>query len=505
MRKRAAEAKNVTIEADVVLVGGGIMSATLGSMLSLLEPDWRIVVLERQGTLATESSGPWNNAGTGHSGFCELNYMPDPADGSKAANIAKQFLVSRQWWSHLTDEGLLPSTDYITETPHMDLVFGERDVTYLRERYQTLSKDPLFEGLEYSEDHATIAQWAPLMMAGRDPNELVAATRQGRGTDVDFGALTRALTEVITARGGSLLTGHTVRDVKRGTDGRWSVSGTTQQGDRFTVTAGHAFMGAGGMALRLLQKSKIPEIRGYAVLPVGAGFYRCSNPEIVAQHEAKVYGQAGIGAPPMSVPHLDRRHVGGTSHLMFGPYATFGTKLLKNGSLTDFFTTITWRNLPVVTAASLQNFSLGKYAVKELLAGPKRKFRELQRYYPQASTDDWELILAGQRAQVVQPHPKKIGELQFGTELIAAQDGTMSGLLGASPGASTAVPIMLDLLEKCFPQRWTDNWHARFVRVMPDVDRTDWDTDSVQRVSASTSESLDLDEPAVQGDPVQIA
>lgn len=501
MRKQVAEGTNEVVEADVVLVGGGIMSATLGSMLTLLEPDWRIVVLERADAPATESSDPWNNAGTGHSGFCELNYMPNPADGAKAANIATQFLLSRQWWAHLVKVGLLTDTSYITSTPHMDLVFGERDVAYLRERHATLSQDPLFEGMEYSEDHATIAEWAPLMMAGRDPGEHVAATRQVRGTDIDFGALTRALTDVITSRGGSLLTGHTVKAVSRAADGRWAVTGNTANGT-FTVIARHSFMGAGGMALRLLQMAKLPEVKGYAVLPVGAAFYRCSNPEVVAQHEAKVYGQAGIGAPPMSVPHLDRRNVGGTAHVMFGPYATFSTKLLKHGKLTDFFTTTTLRNLPVITAAGLQNLSLVKYLVKELMAGPQRKFEELQRYYPDADMKDWELILAGQRAQVVQPHKKKIGELQFGTELITGADGSMSGLLGASPGASTAVPIMLELLQTCFPQEWKASWAEHLAEAVPDLDRSTWDAEAVRSTSADTSAALDLNEPAAPTQPV---
>ncbi|MGK2867507.1 MAG: FAD-dependent oxidoreductase, partial [Mycobacterium sp.] len=147
--------------ADVVLIGGGIMSATLGAMLSELEPHWRIVIVERAAAVATESSQAWNNAGTGHSGYCELNYMPDPADGSAAAEIAEQFALSRRWWDHLVADGRLDPSTFLHTAPHMDVVFGERDITYLRRRFETLRADPLFDGLEYTEDPAIIADWAP--------------------------------------------------------------------------------------------------------------------------------------------------------------------------------------------------------------------------------------------------------------------------------------------------------------------------------------------------------
>ncbi|RAE55989.1 FAD-dependent oxidoreductase, partial [Burkholderia multivorans] len=197
--------------ADVVLIGGGIMSATLGSLLAVLEPSWRIVVLEKSGDLASESSDPWNKAGTGHSGFCELNYMPDPNDGTKPAAIARQFQLSRQWWSHLAEAGLIDPSTFVHRTAHMNLVFSDRDVAYLRRRVDTLRTDPLFADMEYSEDAEEIAAWAPLTMEGRGPDGSVAASRVRRGTDVDFGALTRALTSVITAEGGGeVLTGHTV-------------------------------------------------------------------------------------------------------------------------------------------------------------------------------------------------------------------------------------------------------------------------------------------------------
>lgn len=465
-------------DADVVLIGGGIMSATLGSMLSVLEPDWRIVLLEKADTLATESSHPWNNAGTGHSGFCELNYMPDPADAAKPATVAQQFHLSRQWWSHLADIGLLEPDTFIHTTAHMNVVFGHGDVDYLRRRYETLIVDPMFAGMEFSDDPATIDQWAPLVMRGRDAGERVAATRHPAGTDIDFGALTRGLTHIITSRGGRVHLGHEVRALNQAGDGSWMVSCRNHKGS-FIIRGRRVFVGAGGHALRLLQRARLAEVRGYAVLPVGAGFLRCSDPAVVNQHGIKVYGRADVGAPPMSVPHLDRRMVDGTAHLLFGPYASFSTKLLKHGRWTDFFTTVRWHNLHVIAAALLQNFVLIRYLITQLVARPRQKFAQLQRFYPLADPGQWELVAAGQRAQLITPDRRRIGVIQPGTELVVSADGTIAGLLGASPGASTAVRIMLDLLQRCFPEQWHTSWYITMIAAIPGADHTVWDTAAV--------------------------
>ena len=437
--------------ADLVLIGGGIMSATLASMVAVLEPSWRVIVLERAAQVGGESSGAWNNAGTGHSGFCELNYMPDPEDGTRAGEIARQYRTTLDWWARLAGEGMIDPKRFINRAPHMTAVFGEHDVEYLRRRFATLSADPAFAGMEFTEDPGRIAEWAPLLMAGRAPGEPMAATRQVAGTDVDFGSLTRQMLDAVVARGGVVRTGRDVRALRRTADG-WEVSGrdtTTRR--RFRIDADRVFVGAGGFALRLLQRARIPEVRGYAVLPVGAAFFRTDAPDVVARHDAKVYGQAELGAPPMSVPHLDRRFVDGGDHLMFGPYATFSTKLLRAGALTDFFTTLRWDNLHVIAAAGLTNLDLVRYLIGQLAASPKRKFQALRRFYPEARFEDWELIGGGQRAQLVKPDPRRIGVLQQGTELVEGGDGTIAGLLGASPGASTAVPIMIELLGRWCP------------------------------------------------------
>ncbi|MFD6198969.1 malate:quinone oxidoreductase [Mycobacteriaceae bacterium NPDC060252] len=480
-------------DADVVLIGGGIMSATLGSMLSVLEPDWRIVLLERADALATESSGAWNNAGTGHSGFCELNYMPNPADGTKPAAIARQFHVSRQWWSYLADNGLLQPDAFIHPAAHMDVVFGQRDVDYLRRRYETLSAEPMFTGMQFSDAPGTIERWAPLVMRGRTPDEPVAATLHPDGTDIDFGALTGALTRIVTDHGGQVRLGHEVRTLHRTSDESWVVGGTNPHG-HFAIRAGSVFVGAGGHALRLLQRARLPEVRGYAVLPVGAAFLRCGDPAVADQHATKVYGQAPVGAPPMSVPHLDKRMVRGRSYLMFGPYATFSTKLLKHGRWVDFFTTLRWHNIHVIAAALVQNLTLIRYLVAQVVAGPRQRFSQLRQYYPAAEPGDWELVPAGQRAQLITPERRRIGVLQQGTELVVSADRTIAGLLGASPGASTAVPIMLDALQRCFPEQWRTSWRRTMISAIPGAGDPIWDAAAVTNSVRVTARSLGLDE-----------
>ncbi|MGY4103344.1 malate dehydrogenase (quinone) [Nocardia sp. R16R-3T] len=453
---------------DVVLIGGGIMSATLGAMIAKVQPDWNMVMFERLAQIAAESSNAWNNAGTGHSGLCELNYMPDPDDPAKAEQIGGLFHLSRQFWAALVDDGDLsdPAT-FINPAPHMDVVFGDRDVAFLRRRFETLRSLPLFSAMQYSDDPEVIATWAPLLMAGRDRTEPTAATRYDFGTDVDFGALTAALVDVMAQAGAQVKVRHEVTGLRRDSDGVWAITGqdrTTRR--RFTVRARFVFVGAGGYALRLLQKARIPEVRGYAVFPFGAQFLRTDNPDVVNRHDAKVYSQASVGAPPMSVPHMDKRVVDGRQSLLFGPYATFSTRLLKHGRLTDLFTTLRLRNIAVLLAAGLQNLALVGYLIGQLLSTRRHKFAQLQRFYPAADPADWYLVQAGQRAQLVKPDPDRVGVLTFGTELVTGADGTIAGLLGASPGASTAPAIMLDLLTRCFPHEKT-RWEPMFHKIVP--------------------------------------
>ncbi|MEV6768675.1 malate dehydrogenase (quinone) [Nocardia sp. NPDC051030] len=479
---------------DVVLIGGGIMSATLGAMLTKLQPDWSMVMFERLGEIAGESSNAWNNAGTGHSGLIELNYMPDPENPAKPEQIARLFQLSRQFWSALVEDGdLTDPAAFVNPAPHMDVVFGDRDVAYLRRRYETLRSLPLFSAMNYTEDPDVIAEWAPLLMAGRDRTEPMAATRYEAGTDIDFGSLTGSLVKTMTDAGAQVLLGREVTGLRRDPDGLWTVTVRDRNTKRrFTVRSRFVFVGAGGYALKLLQKARIPEVRGYAVFPFGGQFLRTDNPDVVGRHDAKVYSQAELGAPPMSVPHLDKRVVDGNGSLLFGPYATFSTRLLKHGRLIDLFTTLRLRNIAVLLAVGVQNLPLVRYLIGQLLATRRRKFAELQRFYPDADPADWYLVQAGQRAQLVKPDPHKVGILTFGTELVTGAGGTIAGLLGASPGASTAPAIMVDLLAQCFPDRKVQ-WEPALRKMIPGVEApVDVDQHTADDHLARTAQILGL-------------
>lgn len=453
------------------------MSATLGTMLQQLEPEWDIRIYERLGDVAQESSNPWNNAGTGHAALCELNYTPEKPDGTiditNAVKVNEQFQVSRQFWSYLVNEGLLPDPSaFLSATPHMSFVWGEKNVEYLRKRYEALKDHPLFAGMEYSEDPAQIHEWAPLLMPGRAKGQPVAATFIASGTDVDFGALTRMLVTALEENGAEVRTEHTVTGLKRQKDGTWQLKLRHEVGSTPTyVNAKFVFVGAGGYALPLLQKSGIKEIRGYGGFPVSGEWLRTDNQEVVAQHSAKVYGKASVGAPPMSVPHLDTRVVDGERSLLFGPYAGFSPKFLKSGSLFDLFSTIRWHNLVPMIQVALRNFDLLKYLIGELLASRSDRDNTLREFFPNAKGDDWYEMVAGQRVQIIKNVPGKGGTLQFGTEVVASADGSIAGLLGASPGASTAAPIMLDLIEKCFPEK-LEAWRPALTRMVPSYGST---------------------------------
>ncbi|MDN3310018.1 malate dehydrogenase (quinone) [Microbacterium oryzae] len=473
---------------DIVLIGGGIMSATLGTLLKELQPDWKIVAFERDGEVAQESSNAWNNAGTGHSALCELNYMPDASDPSKAIAINEQFQQSRQLWSALVEKGILdePST-FISTTPHMTFVRGEKDVAYLKARYETLRAQPLFEGIEFSDDSRVIHQWAPLLMEKRPKaDEPFAATRVPAGTDVDFGSLTRQLFDHLRDGGAEVLLNHEVKNLKKKKDGTWEVSYRNRVGRTpGKISARFVFVGAGGWAIKLLQKAGIREIRGYGVFPIGGQFLKTSNPALVKKHQAKVYSQAAVGAPPMSVPHLDTRMVDGEGSLMFGPFATFSPKFLKKGSWLDIVSQVRPHNIGSMLKVGATNLDLVKYLVGELLKSRAKKIDSLREFVPTAKGEDWELIQAGQRAQVM-----KGGKLQFGTEVVSAADGSIAGLLGASPGASTGATIMLDVLKACFADRMPA-WEPQLKQLIPTYGETlNVDPEKARSVTDRTAEAL---------------
>lgn len=460
-------------EVDVVLIGGGIMSATLGTLINELNPDVDIEIIERLDQVAAESSDAWNNAGTGHSALCELNYTPQQPDGSvkieKAIKIAEQFEISKQFWAYLVEKGIIKNPEhFIRKVPHMSAVFGEKDVKFLRTRYETLTKETLFKGMEYTEDRAVLEKWVPLMMEGREGNELMAATRMEIGTDVNFGALTRDLIAHLSKKDNIKLSlNQEVKDIEREDDGRWEVEiKDLKTGEKREVKAKFVFIGAGGHSLLLLEKSGIPEANGYGGFPVGGQWLRCTNEEIIKKHQAKVYGKASVGAPPMSVPHLDTRYIDGKQALLFGPYAGFSTKFLKKGSYFDLPASIKLSNIKPMISAGLDNIPLTKYLITEVMKKPKDKLESLKQFMPTAKMEDWVIEKAGQRVQVIKKDPKHGGILEFGTEVVSSADGSIAALLGASPGASTSVAIMIELLKKCFPERAKSQEYRKKLREM---------------------------------------
>ena len=460
--------------ADVVLIGAGIMSATLGVLLKELQPDITIEIFERLDVAAAESSDAWNNAGTGHSAFCELNYTPQLADGSvetaKAVAIAESFEVSKQFWSFLVNHNLVGSAEtFIKSIPHVSFVWGEKNVAFLRERFDRLQENLLFQGMKYSEDPEQLKKWMPLVMDQRDPEEKVAATRMTMGTDVNFGALTRMMFDTLQKMEGvNMHFSHDVKKLKQ-KDGLWEVKVKDETtGDKRVVKAKFVFIGAGGGSLPLLEKSAIPEGKGFGGFPVSGQWLKCINPDVIASHDAKVYGKASVGAPPMSVPHLDTRMIDGKKALLFGPYAGFSTRFLKNGSLMDLPMSIKVNNIRPMISAGLDNLPLTKYLINQVRQSPEDRMTALREYLPTAKMEDWELETAGQRVQVIKKDDEHGGILEFGTEVVTAADGSIAALLGASPGASTAVSIMITLMERCFGEQLkSKEWQKKMKAMIP--------------------------------------
>lgn len=461
-------------KADVVLVGAGAMSATLGMLLKQLDPNLNILMIEKGSAVALESTDGWNNAGTGHAAYCELNYTPVKADGSidttKALNINSAFEVSLQFWSYLVESGALPDPKaFINRAPHQSFVWGDENVAFLRKRYETLKQLPLFEAMEYSEDPAVLKQWMPLVMQNRDTHQKVAGTRVSHGSDVDFGALTRLLVQHLQAQPGfELKLNSQVTDLNQKADGRWAITLKSAAEGYQAVDCNFVFLGAGGGALPLLQQSGVSEGHGYGGFPVSGQWLVCRKPEVVEQHHAKVYGKAPLGAPPMSVPHLDTRIISGEKALLFGPFAGFTTKFLKAGSFLDLVKSVRPNNLWPMLRAGLANMDLTRYLVSEVLQSHKARVAALRKFYPDARDEDWELAIAGQRVQIIKKDPEKGGKLEFGTEVIASADGSLAALLGASPGASTAAQTMIDIIERCFAERLAEPaWQEKLSTMVP--------------------------------------
>jgi malate dehydrogenase (quinone) len=495
--------KTCNTEPDVVLIGAGIMSATLGVLLKELQPDLTIEIFERLDVAAAESSDAWNNAGTGHSAFCELNYTPEHADGSietgKAVKIAESFEISRQFWAYLVQQNRIKSPEnFIKSIPHMSFVWGKKNVEYLRKRYEALQQYHLFKEMEYTEDQALLQKWIPLIMEGRDKSEKLAATRMAIGTDVNFGTLTRDSFDYLHGLAGvNLHFNQEVKKLRQEADGRWYVKvKDLSTGEKRKLRAKFVFIGAGGGSLPLLMKSNIPEGKGYGGFPVSGQWLVCNNPDIIERHQAKVYGKASVGSPPMSVPHLDTRIINGRKALLFGPYAGFTTKFLKSGSFLDLPLSIKPNNLRPMLVAGIKNIPLTRYLINEVRQSSEDRLSALRNFLPHAKMEDWQLEVAGQRVQVIKKHPIHGGVLEFGTEMVSAADGSIAALLGASPGASTAVSIMLQLLQRCFKDRYeTPEWQAKIKQMIPSFGKSlSKDPALLEEIRAYTSDVLGLNE-----------
>lgn len=460
---------------NFTLIGAGIMSATLGVLIKQLIPEATITIYERLDKVGAESSDAWNNAGTGHSAFCELNYTPEDENGNiditKALRISESFEVTKQFWAYLVSQNLIETeTPFINDIDHMSFVWGNGNNAFLKKRHGELVRYGIFEDMQYSSDFNKITEWLPLMMNGRNSKEKISATRMPIGTDVNFGNVTRSMISYLeTCDGVTVHLGHQVEDLNQKEDGSWEIELTDlNKQTEHLIHSDFVFIGAGGGALKLLEKSDIPEGNGYGGFPVSGQFLKCNNTDIIQQHEAKVYGKAEEGSPPMSVPHLDTRMLNGKRSLLFGPYAGFSTKFLKNGSYLDLPLSLDVHNIFPMLSAGINNLSLTKYLIEQVLQSPEEQFSALLKYYPEAKPEDWELITAGQRVQIIKKDSDEGGILKFGTEIVTNQNKTLAALLGASPGASTSVSIMLNVLSECFPEKMkSKEWEDKLSIIFP--------------------------------------
>lgn len=496
---------NKQTKTDVILIGAGIMSATLGTLLKELAPDMEITVFEKLQEAGEESSNEWNNAGTGHAALCELNYTSEQPDGtmdiSKALKINEQFQISKQFWAHLVNRQLISQPqDFIMPLPHMSLVHGEENVNFLQKRFKALSSNPLFKDMEFSDNPDRLKEWMPLVMENRTVEEPIAATRVDSGTDVNFGSLTRKLFAHLEESGVTINYRHSVEDIEQLNDGTWEVKVHDIDGEKLEChTADFVFIGAGGGSLHLLQKTNIPEAKNIGGFPVSGLFMVCNNPEVVEKQQAKIYGKAKVGAPPMSVPHLDTRYIEGKKTLLFGPFAGFSPKFLKTGSVMDLATSVKRDNIFTMLSAGAKELPLTKYLVQQLMLSKEQRMGELREFIPHADPGDWDIVVAGQRVQVIKDtEAGGKGTLQFGTEVVSGADGSIAALLGASPGASTAVSIMLEILEKSFPE-YMEAWEPKIKEIIPSYGKQlSEHPELLDQVNQTTDEALGLSRKTLQ-------
>ena len=436
---------------EAVLVGAGIMSGTLALLLSEVLPDLKILIIEKLNAPGCESTGAFNNAGTGHAANCELNYTPLDEKGNvqieKALSINRSFEKSMSLWASLYESGKIDVKKFLKFIPHISFVSGRENISFLRKRYQEMSNNSEFIDMRFSTSFSEISSWAPLITKDRNPLIEIAATRIDRGTDIDFESLTKEYLALVSQNNNVEIRYQTeLLDLKKIDTKKWELE-ICSKGRKMSVRTGYVFLGAGGKTINYLQKSDIPEAKNYGGFPVSGKWLICEEKKLTEKHNSKVYGKADIGSPPMSVPHLDTRWIDGKKLLLYGPFAGFTTKFLKQGSFYDLFGSIKKNNIFSMLDVGVKNKNLINYLISQSLKSHKSRVDNLKNMMPSADPSNWYLKNAGQRVQIIKK-TNSGGSLKFGTEIVNASDGSLSALLGASPGASTAVSIMVEVLEK---------------------------------------------------------
>ncbi|WP_210139740.1 L-lactate dehydrogenase (quinone) [Staphylococcus sp. GDY8P120P] len=485
---------------DVILIGAGVLSTTFGSMLNELEPDWNIKVYERLDRPGEESSNERYNAGTGHAALCELNYTVQQPDGSinieKAKEINEQFEISKQFWGHLVKNKYIENPrEFIHPLPHISFVRGKNNVKFLKDRYEAMKNFPMFDNIEYTEDIEEMKKWIPLMMQGHSASDIMAASKINEGTDVNFGELTRKMAANLEKDPNvEIQYHHEVLDFNQRNDGKWEVHiRNVNTGETQTQLADYVFIGAGGAAIPLLQKTGIPESKHLGGFPITGQFLTCTNPNVIEEHGAKVYGKEPPGTPPMTVPHLDTRFINGQKTLLFGPFASIGPKFLKYGSNLDLFKSVKPYNITTLLAAAVKNLPLLKYSFDQILMTKEGCMNHLRTFYPEARDEDWQLYTAGKRVQVIKDTEEYgKGFIQFGTEVVNSEDHSVIALLGESPGASTSVSVALEVLEKNFSE-YKNDWEPKIKKMIPSYGKSLIDdVDLMRKTRRQTSKDLEL-------------